>query len=81
MTTVDLSIVAREENAQSPWLWKLSREFPNLKFNIVRANIDSDFATVELQLIGAVEEIQRATSWLMTTGMSIEAKQRAMGVS
>jgi len=28
---------------------------------------------------GPVEEIQRATAWLMTTGLHVEALQRAVG--
>ena len=29
---------------------------------------------------GPVEEIQRATAWLMTTGLHVDAVQRSMGV-
>jgi len=80
MTSVDLNITAGREHVREAWLWRLSREF-NVKANIKKANIDEDFGWVQLELIGEVEEIQRATAWLMSTGLHIEAQQRALGVS
>lgn len=78
MTTVDINLSAGAETVGEPWIWRLSREF-NVKVTVKKANIDSDYGWVQLQLEGPVEEIQRATSWLMTTGMHVEALQRAVG--
>ncbi len=78
MTTVDLNISARKEAAGEPWLWRLGQDF-KVKVNIVKANIDTDFGWVHVRLDGPVEEVQRATAWLMTTGMHVEALQRAVG--
>lgn len=78
MTTVDLTITARKESVTQPWLWQIGQNF-RVKVNVVKANIDTDFAWAHIQLEGSVEEIQRATAWLMTTGMHIEAQQRAVG--
>jgi ABC-type methionine transport system ATPase subunit len=78
MTTVDLNITAGKEHVGTPWLWRLGREF-DVKINVKKANIDSDYGWVQVELEGPVEEIQRATAWLMTTGMHIEALQRAVG--
>lgn len=77
MTTVDINISAGKDAVGQPWIWRLGHEF-GLKVNIVKANIDTDYGWVNLQLIGPVEEIQRATAWLMTTGMHVEALQRAV---
>ena len=78
MTTVDLNITAGKEHVQEAWLWRLGREF-NVRVNLKKANIDGDFGWVQVELEGEVEEIQRATAWLMTTGMHVEAQQRAVG--
>lgn len=78
MTTVDLTITAGAQAVSKPWLWELGQKF-RVKYNVVKANVDTDFGWVKLQLEGPVEEIQRATAWLMTTGMHIEAEQRAVG--
>lgn len=78
MSTVDINITAGREGVGEPWLWKLGREF-NVRVNIKKANIDSDFGWVQVELEGPIEEIQRATAWLMTTGLHIEAQQRAVG--
>jgi hypothetical protein len=51
----------------------------DLKVAIVKANIDDDFGWVQVRLDGPVEEIQRAISWLMTTGLHVDAEQRSVG--
>lgn len=78
MTKVEIHITAGQESVSRPWIWQLSREF-GVKVNILRANIDSDYGWVSLELEGPIEEIQRATAWLMTTGLHVEAQQRAVG--
>jgi len=79
MEVVDVTLTARQEAVTRPWLWQLGRDFTNLKFNLVKANVDTEFGWVHLQLEGPVEEVQRAIAWLMTTGMHVDAKQRAVG--
>lgn len=78
MAKVDMTVIASGAQVGEPWIWRLSREF-QVQVNIVKASVDTDYGWVSLQLEGPVEEIQRATAWLMTTGMHIEAAQRAVG--
>ena len=78
MATVDLKLTAQGEQVGRPWMWRLSREF-DLEVSIVRANIDEGFGWAEIRLEGPVEEIQRATAWLMTTGLHVDAEQRSVG--
>jgi L-aspartate semialdehyde sulfurtransferase ferredoxin len=80
MQTVDLTVIAGGQQVSEPWIWRLSREF-SIEVNIQKASIDEDYGWVRLQLKGPIEEIQRATAWLMTTGMHIEADQRAVGAA
>ncbi len=80
MAQVDINLTARNEGVSQPWICRLSREF-NVEVNILKANIDTDFGWVQLRLDGPVEEIQRATAWLMTTGLHVEALQRAVGAT
>lgn len=78
MAKVDLTLIASGEAVSRPWISQLAKDFL-IDVNIVRASIDSDYGWVHLELDGPVEEIQRATAWLMTTGMHVEAAQRAVG--
>jgi len=78
MAHVDVNVTAGREQVQEPWIWRLSRDF-NVRVNLKKANIDGDFGWVQLELEGSIEEIQRATAWLMTTGLTVEALQRAVG--
>lgn len=80
MSTVDVTVSAGKEAVSAPWISTLCRDF-NVVVTIVKANVDTDFGWLHLRLDGAVEEIQRATAWLMTTGMHIQAEQRSLGVS
>lgn len=80
MAQVDINLTARTEQVAQPWICRLSREF-SVEVNILKANIDSDFGWVQIRLDGPVEEIQRATAWLMTTGLHVEALQRAVGTT
>jgi ABC-type methionine transport system ATPase subunit len=80
MPIVDLNISAGKQAVSTPWISTLCRDF-NVLVRIVKANVDTDFGWLQLQLEGPAEEIQRATAWLMTTGMHIQAEQRAIGVS
>lgn len=78
MTTVDVNITAGKDHVNQPWLWKLMKEF-DVKVNLHKANIDTDYGWAQIELEGPVEEIQRAIAWLMTTGMHVESVQRAVG--
>ena len=78
MTSVEINITASKDHVGEAWLWRLGREF-EVKVNLNKANIDDDFGWVNLTLEGSAEEIHRAIAWLMTTGMHIEALQRAVG--
>lgn len=78
MPQVQLNVTATGEQSTKPWLWQLSREF-EVKVVVQKANIDTDFGWACLLLDGSTEEIQRATAWLMTTGMHVEALSRALG--
>lgn len=78
MDSVELTVVAQQSQVNQPWLWQLCREF-EIKVILKRAQVDYDLGRYLLQLNGSVEELQRATAWLMTTGMFVEASKRKMG--
>ena len=80
MIKVDIILTARGEQTKEAWLWRLGQDF-NVIVNIIKANVEPDFGWIHCQLEGAVEDIQRATAWLMTTGLHVDAQQRSMGVS
>lgn len=78
MAEIDINLTARREAVDEPWIWRLGREF-DVKVNIVKANVDTDYGWMQVRLEGPLEEIQRAIAWLMTTGLHVEAQQRAVG--
>ncbi len=78
MAKVEVTLIARGESVRQPWLSRISKDF-SINANIIKANVDADYGWMLVELEGAVEEIQRATAWLMTTGLHVEAKERALG--
>lgn len=77
MALVDINLTARDAQVGQPWICRLCREF-NVTVNILKANVDTDFGVIQLRLDGSIEEIQRATAWLMQTGMHVDAEQRSV---
>ncbi|MCE9558229.1 MAG: NIL domain-containing protein [Armatimonadetes bacterium] len=77
MAEVDINLTVNGDSVTEPWLWRISKEF-NVSVNIIKASIDTDFGWVHMRLVGPIEEIQRATAWLMTTGMHVDAVQRSV---
>jgi hypothetical protein len=78
MTSIDLTLTAQKQQIGEPWIWRLSRDF-NVKVYIRRANVDPDFGWIEITLEGPLEEVQRATAWLHTTGLHVDPVQRSVG--
>lgn len=77
MAIVDINLTAKGDSVSEPYVWRICQDF-NVKVNIVKASVDTDFAWMHLTLEGPVEEIQRATSWLMTTGLHVDTLQRSV---
>lgn len=78
MTTVHMTIATTNpEQVKEPWLWRLGRDF-DLRVNILKANINEDAGWAFVALEGPIEEIQRATAWLHTTGLHIEPVERSV---
>jgi L-aspartate semialdehyde sulfurtransferase ferredoxin len=77
--SVDLNLTARREQVQESIISRLCKGF-SVDVNIVKASVEPDFGWMHLVLTGPAEEIQRATAWLMTTGIHVEAEQRSVGV-
>jgi hypothetical protein len=79
MAVITVQISTRtSDQVKEPILYRLGRDF-NVIPNIRRANVTEDYGFAEVDLEGSLEEVQRAISWLMTTGLTINAQQRSVG--
>lgn len=78
MDKVTINLSAGKEQVGQSWIWRLSREF-NLRVTILKANVDEDYGWMQISLEGPLEEIQRATAWLHTTGLHVDPLQRSVG--
>lgn len=81
MAVITVQISTRTpEQVNQPILYRLGKEY-DVVTNIRRAQVNEDYGFVEVDIEGSLEEVQRAISWLMTTGLAIDAKQRSVGVN
>ena len=61
-----------------PIICRLCKEY-DVTVNILRAQVNDDYGFVELNIDGDLETVQRAVSWLHTTGLQVSAVQRSVG--
>lgn len=80
MPVITVQISTRTpEQVDEPILYRIGKEF-DVVTNVRRAQVNEDYGFVEVDIEGSLEEVQRAISWLMTTGLQIRAEQRSVGV-
>jgi hypothetical protein len=79
MPTITVQIQTRtKDQVSEPILYRVGKDF-HVVTNIRRAQVSEDSGYIEVDIEGALEEVQRAISWLKTTGLSVSARQRAVG--
>ncbi len=78
MSVITVQIESRtSDQVRQPILYRLGKDF-DVVTNIRRAQITDDYGFAEVDIEGSLEEVQRAISWLMTTGLHINALQRSV---
>jgi len=79
MAVITVQISTRtSDQVKEPILYRLGKDF-NVVTNIRRAQVTEDYGFVEVDIEGSLEEVQRAISWLHTTGLHVDARQRSVG--
>lgn len=78
MAVITVKITTRTaEQVQEPLLYRIGKDY-NVVTNLRRAQVTDDYGCVEVDIDGALEEVQRAISWLHTTGYQIDTKDRSV---
>jgi L-aspartate semialdehyde sulfurtransferase ferredoxin len=81
MAVITVQINTRTSNqVKEPILYRLGKDF-DVVTNIRRAQVTDDYGFAEVDIEGSLEEVQRAVSWLHTTGLNVNALQRSVGVN
>lgn len=79
MPVITVQINSRNSaQVKEPILYRLGKDF-DVVTNIRRAQVTEDYAFLEVDIEGSLEEVQRAISWLHTTGLHVDARQRSVG--
>jgi len=75
--TVDVATRGGDQ-VRTPIVHRLVKDF-DVVVNIRRAQVTEDYGRLVLDIEGSLEEVQRAISWLHTTGLDVSAAQRSVG--
>jgi hypothetical protein len=79
MAIIQVRIATRTaDQAQEPIVHRIGHDF-RVVTNIRRAQVSEEGGFVDLDIEGALPEVQRAIAWLKTTGLSVEAQERSVG--
>lgn len=81
MAVITVQVNTRtSDQVKEPILYRLGKDF-DVVTNIRRAQVTDDYGFAEVDIEGSLEEVQRAVSWLHTTGLNVNALQRSVGVN
>jgi ABC-type methionine transport system ATPase subunit len=58
-----------------PCLWRMSRQFPNVQFDIRQASLQSDFGIMCVHFTGPTEDLDSALASLKDQGVKVDAVQ------
>ncbi len=79
MPVITVDIATRgQDQVRAPIVQRLVKDY-DIVVNIRRAQVTEDYGRLVLDLEGSLEEVQRAISWLHTTGLDVSAAQRSVG--
>lgn len=79
MAAITVQISTRTpDQVDQPIIYRLGKDY-DVVTNIRRAQVTEDYGFIEVEIEGSLEEVQRAISWLHTTGLHVDAVQRSVG--
>ncbi|NLH98820.1 MAG: hypothetical protein GX446_04930 [Chthonomonadales bacterium] len=79
MAVIQVRIATRTpDQANEPIVHRIGHDF-RVVTNIRRAQISEEGGFLDIDIEGALPEVQRAIAWLQTTGLSVSAQQRSVG--
>jgi ABC-type methionine transport system ATPase subunit len=81
MAVITVDVATRgADQVRTPIVHRLVKDF-DVVVNIRRAQVTEDYGRLVLDIEGSLEEVQRAISWLHTTGLDVSAAQRSVGTT
>jgi ABC-type methionine transport system ATPase subunit len=79
MPVITVEIATRTASqVKAPIIQRLIKDH-DVVVNIRRAQVTDDYGQMVVDIEGSLEEVQRAVSWLHTTGLDVRAEQRSVG--
>jgi len=64
-----------------PCLWKMSRKYPNVMFDIRQANVTKDIGIMAVLFSGDADEIEAALQYLVELGVKVDPVEGGSNVA
>lgn len=63
---------------EQPIIWQMSRQFPNVMFDIRQASVQNEIGIMAVLLSGPEEDVKRAIDFVRSTGVTVEPIEKSV---
>jgi ABC-type methionine transport system ATPase subunit len=63
---------------EKPIIWKMSRKFPDVSFDIRQASVQNEIGIMAVLLTGEAEDVQAAIEFLRSSGVTVEPIEKSV---
>jgi hypothetical protein len=63
---------------EQPIIWQMSRQFPNVSFDIRQASVQNEIGIMAVLLTGAEKDVQAAIDFVRSKGVTVEPIEKSV---
>ena len=63
---------------EQPIIWQMSRQFPNVMFDIRQASVQNEIGIMAVLLSGPEDDVKRAIDFVRSTGVTVEPIEKSV---
>ncbi len=66
------------QQVESPVIWEMSRQFPDVSFDIRQASVQAEIGIMAVLLQGKADQVQSAIEFLRAKGVTVEPIEKSV---
>jgi L-aspartate semialdehyde sulfurtransferase ferredoxin len=66
------------KEVEQPIIWQMSRQFPNVTFDIRQASVNNSIGIMAVLFTGAADEVKKAIEFLKSRGLIVEPIEKSV---
>jgi ABC-type methionine transport system ATPase subunit len=67
-----------KDQVEQPIVWQMSRQFPNVSFDIRQATVQNEMGIMAILLSGKPEEVQGAIEFCQSKGVQVDPIEKSV---